>query len=70
MPTKLFAVNVAVDTHNVKQLNTLSEEDSAVFHARDDGLFRSVILFSTSHLFICYFDFILYLCRFGWSVWI
>jgi hypothetical protein len=32
--------------------------------------FCSVILISTSHLFICYFDSILYLCRFGWSVWI
>jgi hypothetical protein len=32
--------------------------------------FSSVILFSTGHLLICYFDFFLYLCRFGWSVWI
>lgn len=32
--------------------------------------FCSVMLFSTGHLFICYFDFILYLRHFGWSVWI
>jgi hypothetical protein len=29
------------------------------------GQFCSVILFATSHLFICHFDFILNLCRFG-----